>query len=127
LPTEIGRDEPDDFRVDAASKLSIVVKAFSYLRVSGKGQVEGDGFPRQRAAVKAYATANGIRIVREFREEGVSGSIENTSGSRQLSLRRRDNPRRSPIVFRNYSSLSSSYSSPRPLRRKQTGHCLQFV
>jgi hypothetical protein len=28
--------------------------------------------PRQRAAIKQYALANGIRIVREFREEGVS-------------------------------------------------------
>jgi hypothetical protein len=24
-------------------------KAFAYLRVSGRGQLEGDGFPRQRA------------------------------------------------------------------------------
>jgi DNA invertase Pin-like site-specific DNA recombinase len=53
-----------------------VSKAFSYLRVSGKGQIEGDGFPRQRAAIKAYAAANGIKVVREFREEGVSGTIE---------------------------------------------------
>jgi DNA invertase Pin-like site-specific DNA recombinase len=51
-------------------------KAFAYLRVSGKGQIDGDGFPRQRAAIKVYATANDFRIVREFREEGVSGTIE---------------------------------------------------
>jgi DNA invertase Pin-like site-specific DNA recombinase len=51
-------------------------KAFAYLRVSGKGQLEGDGFTRQRAAIKAYAAANDIKIVREFREEGVSGTIE---------------------------------------------------
>jgi DNA invertase Pin-like site-specific DNA recombinase len=54
-----------------------MVKAFSYLRVSGKGQVDGDGFPRQRAAIKQYALANGIRIVPEFREEGISGAVEN--------------------------------------------------
>lgn len=54
-----------------------MTKAFAYLRVSGKGQVAGDGFPRQTAAVKAYAAANGITIVREFREAGVSGTIEN--------------------------------------------------
>jgi len=53
-----------------------MVKAFSYLRVSGKGQVNGDGFPRQRAAIKAYAKANGFNMFREFADEGVSGAIE---------------------------------------------------
>jgi DNA invertase Pin-like site-specific DNA recombinase len=51
-------------------------KAYSYLRVSGKSQVDGDGFPRQRAAIKAYADAHGIKIVREFREKGISGTKE---------------------------------------------------
>jgi DNA invertase Pin-like site-specific DNA recombinase len=51
-------------------------KAFAYLRVSGKGQVGGDGFPRQLGAVKAYAAAHGIRIVRVFEEKGVSGTNE---------------------------------------------------
>ena len=53
-----------------------MTKAFAYLRVSGKGQVDGDGFPRQLASVKAHAKANGIRIVQVFREEGVSGARE---------------------------------------------------
>jgi DNA invertase Pin-like site-specific DNA recombinase len=53
-----------------------VTKAFAYLRVSGKGQIGGDGFTRQLGAIKAYAVANSIRIVREFREEGVSGTVE---------------------------------------------------
>jgi DNA invertase Pin-like site-specific DNA recombinase len=56
-----------------------MTKAFSYLRVSGKGQVAGDGFPRQRAAIKAYAKANCYNIVREFADEGVSGAIETTN------------------------------------------------
>ena len=47
-------------------------KAFAYLRVSGKGQVDGDGFPRQLAAVKAYAAAHGVRIVKVFEEKGVT-------------------------------------------------------
>ena len=29
--------------------------AFAYLRVSGKGQLEGDGFTRQLAAIKKHA------------------------------------------------------------------------
>jgi DNA invertase Pin-like site-specific DNA recombinase len=51
-------------------------KAFAYLRVSGKGQTEGDGFTRQLAAIKQYAGANGFKVVRVFREEGISGTIE---------------------------------------------------
>jgi DNA invertase Pin-like site-specific DNA recombinase len=51
-------------------------KAFAYLRVSGKGQVDGDGFTRQRAAIKGHATTNDIKITQEFREEGVSGTKE---------------------------------------------------
>jgi DNA invertase Pin-like site-specific DNA recombinase len=53
-----------------------MTKAFAYLRVSGKGQIDGDGFPRQQSAVKSYAAEHGIKIVRVFREEGVSGTVE---------------------------------------------------
>jgi DNA invertase Pin-like site-specific DNA recombinase len=56
--------------------LAFVTKAFAYLRVSGKGQIDGDGFNRQQAAIKAYAAALSIRIVKVFREEGVSGTTE---------------------------------------------------
>lgn len=51
-----------------------MTKAFAYLRVSGKGQIEGDGFPRQLEAIRAYAKEHDIRIVKVFREEGVSGA-----------------------------------------------------
>lgn len=51
-----------------------MVKAHAYLRVSGKGQVEGDGFTRQLKAIREYAAAHGIKIVNIFREEGVSGA-----------------------------------------------------
>ena len=50
--------------------------AIGYLRVSGKGQVDGDGFPRQLAAVGAYAKANGLTLAKVFREEGISGTKE---------------------------------------------------
>lgn len=49
-------------------------KAFSYLRVSGKGQIDGDGFPRQREAIQRYAKKHHFKIEQEFRDEGVSGS-----------------------------------------------------
>jgi hypothetical protein len=38
--------------------------------------VDGDGFPRQLAAVKGYAKDHDIRIVKVFREEGVTGARE---------------------------------------------------
>lgn len=53
-----------------------MTKAFAYLRVSGKGQVEGDGFTRQLEAIKRYARAHDIRIVKVFREEGVCGATD---------------------------------------------------
>jgi DNA invertase Pin-like site-specific DNA recombinase len=51
-----------------------MTKAYGYLRVSGKGQVKGDGFPRQLQAIKAYSAAHDIKIVQVFREEGVAGT-----------------------------------------------------
>ena len=52
------------------------MKAFGYVRVSSKGQIEGDGFRRQEAEIEAYAKANGVELVRVYREEGVSGTTD---------------------------------------------------
>ena len=49
-------------------------KAFGYLRVSGKGQLKGDGFPRQEKAIRKYAKANKIEIVKIFKDGGVTGT-----------------------------------------------------
>src|ERR1035437_4189093 len=51
-------------------------RAFAYLRVSGRGQVEGDGFPRQLEAVKKFGAAHERKLVKVYREEGVSGTTE---------------------------------------------------
>lgn len=50
--------------------------AFAYLRVSGLSQVDGDGFPRQLAAIQAYAAGHDIEIVGVYKEEGVTGKSE---------------------------------------------------
>jgi DNA invertase Pin-like site-specific DNA recombinase len=50
--------------------------AFAYLRVSGKGQIKGDGFPRQIAAIRKYAAERQIRITRVFEEKGIGGATE---------------------------------------------------
>jgi DNA invertase Pin-like site-specific DNA recombinase len=51
-------------------------KVFAYLRVSEPGQAKAgkDGLPRQEAAVRAYAKAHSLELVKIYREEGVSGS-----------------------------------------------------
>ena len=55
-----------------------MTKAHAYLRVSGKGQVEGDGFTRQLKAIREYAAAHDTKIVNVYREMGVSGTKEST-------------------------------------------------
>jgi DNA invertase Pin-like site-specific DNA recombinase len=53
-----------------------MTKAFAYIRVSGKGQLKGDGFPRQLQAIKAHSADHGIKVVQVFKEEGVAGTKE---------------------------------------------------
>lgn len=52
------------------------MKAFGYVRVSGKGQLDGDGFGRQKDAIQAYARSVGFEIVEFVEERGVSGTTE---------------------------------------------------
>lgn len=54
----------------------MTTKAISYLRVSGRGQLDGDGYDRQRAAIEKYAAANDLELVGEFEDGGVSGTTE---------------------------------------------------
>jgi DNA invertase Pin-like site-specific DNA recombinase len=54
----------------AANRITI-----SYLRVSSKTQVGGDGIPRQRTAIAAFAEARGFELAGEFLDEGVSGTL----------------------------------------------------
>ncbi|MGA2114047.1 MAG: recombinase family protein [Bryobacteraceae bacterium] len=53
-----------------------MAKAFAYLRVSGKAQEAGDGYTRQLQSINLYAAANDIKVVRIFKERGVSGERE---------------------------------------------------
>ncbi len=40
--------------------------AYGYLRVSTKGQIEKDGFKRQREAISKFATESNINIPRYY-------------------------------------------------------------
>jgi site-specific DNA recombinase len=55
-----------------------VSQAFAYLRVSTVGQVQGHGFDRQLETIQAYAQEAGIEIVQVFKEEGISGTTDET-------------------------------------------------
>lgn len=54
------------------------MKAYGYLRVSGRGQIEGDGFRRQREAIQDYATRHGVEVAAFYEEAGVSGTTDET-------------------------------------------------
>ena len=51
-------------------------QAVSYVRVSGKGQADGDGPERQRQAIVRFAKAAKLAIVEEYSDLGVSGTKE---------------------------------------------------
>lgn len=55
-----------------------MIKAYGYLRVSSQGQVEGYGFDRQEATIREYAERAGVEIVKFFKEEGISGTKDET-------------------------------------------------
>lgn len=50
--------------------------AVAYMRCSGKGQIDGDTWDRQEAAIQKYAATHDIEIVAWFRDEGLTGKME---------------------------------------------------
>ncbi len=79
-----------------------MMEALAYLRVSGKAQLGGDGFSRQTDAVARYAKANGIELVGEYRDGGISGcaELEDRQGLSDLLTRVRSNGVRVVLVER---------------------------
>lgn len=49
---------------------------YTYLRVSSRGQIDGDGPERQRDAIAAFCKAYGLKPVGEFFERGIRGDTE---------------------------------------------------
>lgn len=49
-----------------------MLKAFGYCRVSGAGQIDGNGFERQENAIRAFAQKSKIEIVHVYNEQ-ISG------------------------------------------------------
>lgn len=69
-----GTDKPAAPGRQKSRKTGPVVVA--YLRVSGKGQVDGTGFDRQRDTIHAWAKHAGATVEREYPEEGISGTLD---------------------------------------------------
>lgn len=63
-----------------------MLKAYGYMRVSGVGQVDGDGFTRQKKAIEQASKAKGFQIVKWFSDEGVSGTLEDRPALADLYL-----------------------------------------
>lgn len=58
--------------------------AFGYIRVSGKGPIKGDGFTRQERSISEYAQKHGYKIVKIYKERGVSGTLRNRPALAEL-------------------------------------------
>ena len=59
-------------------------RCFTYARVSSEGQIENYSIETQLQAIREYALQNGIDIVREFTENGVTGAKLNRPALNEL-------------------------------------------
>lgn len=77
-------------------------QAVTYVRVSGKGQADGDGPERQRQAIARFAHASKLSVVEEYSDLGVSGTKElaDRPGLARLIDRLESNGVRTVIVER---------------------------
>src|SRR5687767_2720841 len=77
-------------------------QAVSYLRVSGKGQSDGDGPERQRQAIARFARSTKLAIVEEFSDIGVSGTkdLSDRPGLARLLDRLESNGMKTVIIER---------------------------
>jgi DNA invertase Pin-like site-specific DNA recombinase len=50
------------------------MKAVGYLRVSGRNQINGDGFDRQEKSIRSFVEKNGYELTAVYKEHGVSGT-----------------------------------------------------
>lgn len=61
---------------DGITLILSVMRVVGYMRVSGKGQVEEGGFPRQEQVIRQFCKTHGLELEQLVREEGISGTVE---------------------------------------------------
>jgi len=69
---------PSIFVAESAAPKPEPLRVFTYIRVSGKGQLSGDGPERQRDSISAFCAAHNLDPRHEFFERAVSGTIDAT-------------------------------------------------
>jgi DNA invertase Pin-like site-specific DNA recombinase len=52
------------------------MRVYGYSRVSSRGQIDGDGLPRQREAIRTFCEQHKLTYCGEFAERGVPGKTE---------------------------------------------------
>jgi site-specific DNA recombinase len=53
----------------------MIKSVFAYCRVSGRGQIDGNGFDRQTETIKRFCDEGGYSIIKEYKEQ-VSGTAD---------------------------------------------------
>jgi site-specific DNA recombinase len=63
-----------------------MTEAVAYMRCSSKGQIDGDSFDRQTAAIESFCVGTQLEVKHWYREEGVSGknTIEDRPSFQQM-------------------------------------------
>lgn len=89
---------PPHFLVDSDFPMweTLGMRVYGYLRVSSKGQIDGDGLPRQREAIRQFCELHKLNYCGEFAEKGVPGKTEASNRPAWLDMmdcvkNRRDN------------------------------------
>jgi DNA invertase Pin-like site-specific DNA recombinase len=76
------------------------MKAFPYLRVSGKTQVEGDGPERQAEKITAFCTQHGLSPGATYFDPGVSGTVDALDRPMLVKLLEQSEPGDAVVVER---------------------------
>ena len=90
------------------------MKAFAYLRVSGLGQVNGDGFPRQEEAIRGYARKHRIQVVRVFQEHQHTDDCMRFSFRLAELVNYQPDPKKRPGVIKSICELGGTFAVARP-------------
>jgi DNA invertase Pin-like site-specific DNA recombinase len=61
------------------------MRVIGYMRVSGKGQVDEGGFPRQEQVIRQFCETHGLELAQLVREEGIGAGVADPRGSSERS------------------------------------------